>query len=54
MRVTIHLVSRADYWPLADAIRDARRALVAARDARATALEAAGARRCAPRCATAR
>ena len=26
MRVTIHLVSRADYWPLAVAIRDARRA----------------------------
>ena len=27
MRVTIHLVSRADYWPLALAVRDARRAL---------------------------
>ena len=27
MRVTIHLVSRADYWPLALAIRAARRAL---------------------------
>ena len=26
MRSTIHLVSRADYWPLALAIRDARRA----------------------------
>ena len=26
MRATIHLVSRADYWPLALAIRDARRA----------------------------
>ena len=26
MRSTIHLVSRADYWPLAIAIRDARRA----------------------------
>ena len=27
MRVTIHLVSRADYWPLALAVREARRAL---------------------------
>ena len=27
MRVTIHLVSRADYWPLARATRDARRTL---------------------------
>lgn len=27
MRVTIHLVSRADYWPLALAVRAARRAL---------------------------
>ena len=27
MRVTIHLVSRADYWPLALAVRDARRVL---------------------------
>jgi len=27
MRGTIHLVSRADYWPLALAVRDARRAL---------------------------
>lgn len=27
MRVTIHLVSRADYWPFALAVRDARRAL---------------------------
>ncbi len=27
MRVTIHLVSREDYWPLALAVRDARRAL---------------------------
>jgi hypothetical protein len=27
MRVTIHLVSRADYWPIARAVRDARRAL---------------------------
>jgi hypothetical protein len=27
MRVTIHLVSRADYWPLALATRDARRTL---------------------------
>ena len=27
MRFTIHLVSAADYWPLALAIRDARRAL---------------------------
>lgn len=27
MRATIHLVSRADYWPLAVAVRDARRAL---------------------------
>ena len=27
MRVTIHLVSRADYWPLAVATRDARRRL---------------------------
>ena len=26
MRSTIHLVSRADYWPLALAVRDARRA----------------------------
>jgi Winged helix DNA-binding domain len=26
MRLTIHLVSRADYWPLALAVRDARRA----------------------------
>jgi hypothetical protein len=26
MRITIHLVSRADYWPLAHAIRGARRA----------------------------
>src|SRR5919109_4994554 len=26
MRTTIHLVSRADYWPLAIAIRHARRA----------------------------
>ena len=25
MRVTIHLVSRADYWPLTDAVRDERR-----------------------------
>lgn len=25
MRATIHLVSRADYWPLALAVRDARR-----------------------------
>ena len=35
MRVTIHLVSRADYWPLA--VADPRRApdAVAARDARA-------------------
>ena len=27
MRVTIHLVSQADYWPLALAVREARRAL---------------------------
>jgi hypothetical protein len=27
MRVTIHLVSRGDYWPLALAVRDARRVL---------------------------
>jgi len=27
MRVTIHLVSRADYWPLALAVREARRTL---------------------------
>jgi hypothetical protein len=27
MRVTIHLVSRADYWPLALAVREARRSL---------------------------
>ena len=27
MRVTIHLVSRADYWPMALAVRDARRTL---------------------------
>jgi hypothetical protein len=27
MRVTIHLVSRADYWPIASAVREARRAL---------------------------
>jgi hypothetical protein len=27
MRATIHLVSRADYWPLAVAVREARRAL---------------------------
>jgi hypothetical protein len=27
MRVTIHLVSRADYWPMARAVRDARRRL---------------------------
>ena len=27
MRVTIHLCSRADYWPLLEPIRDARRAL---------------------------
>jgi hypothetical protein len=27
MRVTIHLVSRADYWPLALAVREARRVL---------------------------
>lgn len=27
MRVTIHLVSQADYWPLARAVRDARRTL---------------------------
>ena len=27
MRVTIHLVSRGDYWPLALAVREARRAL---------------------------
>lgn len=27
MRVTIHLVSQADYWPLALAVRDARRSL---------------------------
>ena len=35
MRHTIHLVSRADYWPLAYAVRDARRAhwLKAMRDA---------------------
>src|SRR5262245_34777168 len=26
MRITLHLVSRADYWPLAHAIRSARRA----------------------------
>src|SRR4051812_19111522 len=26
MRITIHLVSRADYWPLAHAVRAARRA----------------------------
>src|ERR687898_228821 len=26
MRATIHLVSRADYWPLAVAVREARRA----------------------------
>ena len=26
MRHTIHLVSRADYWPLALAVREARRA----------------------------
>jgi hypothetical protein len=27
MRVTIHLVSRADYWPIASGVREARRAL---------------------------
>jgi hypothetical protein len=27
MRVTIHLVSRADYWPMALAVREARRRL---------------------------
>jgi hypothetical protein len=27
MRVTIHLVSREDYWPIASAVREARRAL---------------------------
>ncbi|HET7722493.1 MAG TPA: crosslink repair DNA glycosylase YcaQ family protein, partial [Acidimicrobiales bacterium] len=27
MRVTIHLVSRGDYWPLAQAVRESRRAL---------------------------
>ena len=27
MRVTIHLVSPRDYWPLAVAVREARRAL---------------------------
>jgi hypothetical protein len=27
MRVTIHLVARGDYWPIARAVRDARRAL---------------------------
>ena len=30
MRATIHLVSRADYWPLALAIRDAAARVVAA------------------------
>ena len=44
MRVTIHLVSRADYWPLALATREARRALWLRRPApvpSADAMEAA-------------
>jgi hypothetical protein len=47
MRVTIHLVSRADYWPFALATRDARRALWLrnARDARSARAMAAAARR---------
>ena len=42
MRVTIHLVSRADYWPLALAIRARAARLVAARSAKGDAAEMRG------------
>jgi hypothetical protein len=47
MRHTIHLVSRADYWPLAIAVREARRAswLRAVRDAPSPQAMAGAARR---------
>ncbi len=46
MRVTIHLVSRADFWPFVVATRDARRALwVRARRGEPTAAAMAGAAR---------
>ena len=47
MRSTIHLVSRADYWPLAVAIRDARRTMLlkSARDIPPAAKMAAAAER---------
>ena len=46
MRVTIHLVSAADYWPLTAGVRDARRArwLKARPEMSAAMLRAAGAR----------
>jgi Winged helix DNA-binding domain len=47
MRLTIHLVSRADYWPLAIAVREARRAtyLRSVREAHTPQAMAAAARR---------
>ena len=55
MRVTIHLVSRRDYWPLAVAVREARRALwLRAWKEPAAGEMAAAARSCAARSTAAR